>query len=394
MATDDGELTFIRCPSCSSLIPAVAARCRMCGHGLEEEVASAADENGKSRIRHRKATNHSGVLKDFSLGDEPTYEAKSLRDEALADSRDDKRKSSIDEVFDVEQDAASSIDIAEGDSNSQDDFSESEAIAGAAFDDDGDGNPLDNILGKKGASNKVSEELNLENSNVVEKPKKKRKRKPRNKAFSNTNGSGDANSEIDDSLKSESQKGGLVDELTEQKKHVGKGIDENEGRNKVVVSPSTTAEESVVLSTTELGSEQETEVDREIDLGKVSKDNAIEPVSDLPLVGWLVNYNGNTCSTIEVREGRFFISAESVKGADLVIENMNLSVPHCLVRASTLEGLRIQDLMSDGGTFVKKQTDGEFRKIDDSTVVEHGDWLRAGDYEALVCLIPFRQASV
>ena len=35
MATDSTELTFVRCPSCRSLVPAVSTRCRMCGAGLE-----------------------------------------------------------------------------------------------------------------------------------------------------------------------------------------------------------------------------------------------------------------------------------------------------------------------------------------------------------------------
>ena len=35
MAIDSTELTFVRCPSCRSLVPAVSTRCRMCGASLD-----------------------------------------------------------------------------------------------------------------------------------------------------------------------------------------------------------------------------------------------------------------------------------------------------------------------------------------------------------------------
>lgn len=389
MATDDGELTFIRCPSCSSLIPAVAARCRMCGHGLEEEASSAADENGKSRIRHRKATNHSGVLKDFSLSEEPTYEAKSLRDEALADSQG-REQTSIQEVFEpVPQDLAFAEDAIEPSTASREESAVSASTSVASEDSriQGEEQTLDNILGNQSNFQEVAED-----SKVVDKPKKKRRRKGRSKAFSGSNGTGYQKTPIEADSSHDSE---VVDSAQNFQDRASNKVDA-ERTSKVKFNPETSApaEELREELMVEPNTKKETSVESQVDLEKVSESKGIQPQSDLQLVGWLVSYSGNTCSTIEVREGRFFISAESVKGADLVIENMNLSVPHCLVRASTLEGIRVQDLMSDGGTFIKKQTDGEFRKVDDSTIVEHGDWIRAGDYEALVCLIPFRQATV
>ncbi|NDC37773.1 MAG: hypothetical protein EBZ48_06940, partial [Proteobacteria bacterium] len=48
MSTDSTELTFVRCPSCRSLVPAISTRCRMCGATLE---ASAAAEEGEQEPR-------------------------------------------------------------------------------------------------------------------------------------------------------------------------------------------------------------------------------------------------------------------------------------------------------------------------------------------------------
>src|SRR5690349_6204862 len=59
MTTEETELTFVRCPNCRSLIPAIATRCRMCGAQFEKKPdgdAPAADPSagkGQSRVRQR-----------------------------------------------------------------------------------------------------------------------------------------------------------------------------------------------------------------------------------------------------------------------------------------------------------------------------------------------------
>ena len=35
MANKDNNMTFVRCPSCNSLVPALSTRCRMCGANIE-----------------------------------------------------------------------------------------------------------------------------------------------------------------------------------------------------------------------------------------------------------------------------------------------------------------------------------------------------------------------
>lgn len=54
MSSDSTELTFVRCPSCRSLVPAVSTRCRMCGSKLDTPGAVEGEhkEQGK-RVRQR-----------------------------------------------------------------------------------------------------------------------------------------------------------------------------------------------------------------------------------------------------------------------------------------------------------------------------------------------------
>jgi hypothetical protein len=107
------------------------------------------------------------------------------------------------------------------------------------------------------------------------------------------------------------------------------------------------------------------------------------------LVGWLVNYDQDAKGVAgEIRSGKFFIGRQRLRKHDMVIGDSAISTPHCLMAASCSGGLVVQDLMSDQGTFIKKRGAGSFVKVQDSTKVEHGDCLRFGGYEVLVCLVP------
>ncbi len=107
------------------------------------------------------------------------------------------------------------------------------------------------------------------------------------------------------------------------------------------------------------------------------------------LVGWMVTYGSDPKgSSIEIRGGRFFIGGQRLREHDIVIADRGLSAPHCLVAAIPGGGLRVQDLMSEGGTFIKRQGASTFERVNDVVVVEHGDALRFGDYEVRICLMP------
>ncbi|MCB0322879.1 MAG: FHA domain-containing protein [Bdellovibrionales bacterium] len=106
------------------------------------------------------------------------------------------------------------------------------------------------------------------------------------------------------------------------------------------------------------------------------------------LVGWFVTYGPDARgASVEVRSGRFFIGRQKLRQYDMVIGDTAISTPHCLVSASVGEGIRIQDLMSEQGTFIKKRGRDSFVRVEDVVSVEHGDTLRFGAYEVLVCLV-------
>ena len=56
MASETSELTFVRCPSCRSLVPASASRCRICNNTLEASSGTDSGEGAKASGRVRQRT--------------------------------------------------------------------------------------------------------------------------------------------------------------------------------------------------------------------------------------------------------------------------------------------------------------------------------------------------
>ncbi len=112
-------------------------------------------------------------------------------------------------------------------------------------------------------------------------------------------------------------------------------------------------------------------------------------VGEGSLVGWLVNFAGDRRGTaIELRSGRFFVGRQRLRESDLILNDESISTPHCLINASSGEGLAVQDLMSERGTAIRKSGSPNFVNCGDPVRLQHGDWLRFGNFEVMVCLIP------
>ncbi len=105
------------------------------------------------------------------------------------------------------------------------------------------------------------------------------------------------------------------------------------------------------------------------------------------LFGWLVSFENPDGRAIELRGGRFFITGTSIRDTDLILEDQSISTPHALM-SITDRGMMVQDLMSDRGTFVRSRGDSQYRREDGIIEVQHGDWLRFGDVEFLVTIVP------
>ena len=105
-------------------------------------------------------------------------------------------------------------------------------------------------------------------------------------------------------------------------------------------------------------------------------------------MGWLVNYAQNSAGTsIEIRSGKYFVARQRLRDDDLVIPDSAISTPHCLLKASK-GTLQIQDLMSEQGTYVKKSGSSTFVPVDEASILEHGDRIKFGAFEVVVCLVP------
>jgi hypothetical protein len=105
------------------------------------------------------------------------------------------------------------------------------------------------------------------------------------------------------------------------------------------------------------------------------------------LFGWLVSYENPDGRAIELRVGRFFITGSSIRGSDLILEDQSISTPHALV-AITENGFQLQDLMSERGTFVRQQGEAQYSREEGVMEIRHGDWIRFGDVEFLVTIVP------
>lgn len=108
------------------------------------------------------------------------------------------------------------------------------------------------------------------------------------------------------------------------------------------------------------------------------------------LLGWFIHFGQDPRGTsVEVRSGRFFLGRQKLRGSDMVIADSTVSTPHCLITSSAQDGITIQDLMSEQGTFVKRARTNNYVPVQQVITLEHGDWVRFGQYEVMVCLVPY-----
>lgn len=126
------------------------------------------------------------------------------------------------------------------------------------------------------------------------------------------------------------------------------------------------------------------------DVQRVRQDAGKAPVHesvDSRLVGWLVSFSTPTRTSIELREGKFFVGGNSLKPNDLVLEDSSISTPHAMVAVDSGR-LQVQDLMSEAGVYRRRQGESEFVQFGEPFDLKHGDWVRFGKVDFLVTMIP------
>ena len=400
---DETELSFIRCPNCRSLVPAVASRCRMCGFILKDasskqvsthpdqslvEAAGSAAKNPQedlseerpSRVRQRtiSVSGNSNPAANISesrpesppvippvLPPEPA-EAPKLPESILTRSR---------EVPSIEQ-----LPFEELDESFEDDFEdEDEEVAGA-----------------------TEQVANSENTIAPESEliKKKRRRRRRRKKPAPIAGMETAPMPAPAPI------------------HAPIPAPVSEARHEPVMAPaprlpkSTPAPEEAIAPwrtppppgdsrpgfRIEKPSEQKAPEPVEA-REKVENQRIQEPRQEAKqdfrqshvsgsLVGWLVSFAEDRRGiSHELRDGRFFVGREQLRNTDFVIDHSTVSTPQCLVVCDPVSGVTIQDLMSEKGTTLIRGSSA-LEKSSEQVRLENGDKIRFGEYEMLFVKLP------
>lgn len=429
MGTEETELTFVRCPSCRSLIPAVATRCRMCGFVLKdsEDSESAVDSNGessakKSRVRQRSVSLSKNELDELKsdLGldaeksaEEPAQESpprlnRSL-DYVLGQGQPEEEKSPSQDAGAISSEDPSSeqrrgsgalsrsiIDrIIE---NSEEDGAEEEAPPFQVKKEDQNPEQKSHPVQKEEpfrvspehaqvvvdpTSPPSEEELSKsasEESEKDERRKRKRRRSRRRKKRSaeSLEGSSPENDEFEDEDDEDSF------ERDEQPQKAVEPVVPQEEEVEAVAELEQSQKDETVTTKPEAVNRE----DKEMEQSGLRSKTQVRKNQRGDLIGWFVSFEKDHGEATEIRAGRFFVGSERVKDTDLVIDENSISTPHCLISANREGGMRIQDLMSEQGTFVRKSGKKNFVQCSEAVELEHGDFLKLGQYEVMVCIVP------
>jgi hypothetical protein len=401
MATDSSELTFIRCPSCRSLVPAMSSKCRMCGAPLDSGTAAEAPQAPKSgRVRQRTT---SASREDVESALQPYQpEAASAVQNHTEDLADDFDSFLPEEAEEPVVSATDPIDDLFGsdDDSSADDFADPLGLF-----EEAPPAPVSTI--SKTSAPEAEQPLPFARRAKLEPPTQEAAAKPVASA-------GDF--EDDDEFMNARQAQRPVPAPAPRQRAITPSVSEDhEVAEEVVKSeqaaapvpmmrerPAEKIQEEEVSYTHERFVEEEdmeevverpfpSEPMREAAVrpqAPIKKKVVSEPGQSGRLAGWLVSFASAQGTGVELREGKFFVTNSSLKPKDLVFDDESISTPHALMTVNSQEGVLIQDLMSEHGVHVKKLGSGKYQALNDSSLLEHGDWLKIGKLEFLVSLLP------
>ncbi|RMG42590.1 MAG: FHA domain-containing protein [Candidatus Dadabacteria bacterium] len=371
MSTDSTELTFVRCPSCRSLVPAVSTRCRMCGASLEADGGTSqtsGEDQGIPRVRQKTIT--TPQKPPIAAEDPDTADKDVLSDEEK--EFEDPLSAFIEEVEVEEEDSASVEEDLTG---------EEEPAPQPA--DELISEPQEQVASAKPAT---EEESTPVNASVEETPPEHEpaRAKPQVKIESGP-------------------RRGKTSGLSFGKKPAGPARPQDEPAPHASTMPKVAPERTDNVSEPVVKEESTAVPDKKGSArsdavrsrpGSISgKEPARERIKSAEpgvkgrLFGWLVSYESPEGSAIELREGQFFVTSTSLKSNDLILDDPSVSTPHAMVRISKERGMLVQDLLSEEGVYVRRAGEKKYRRIEDSETVEHGDWIRFGKVEFLVSLI-------
>ncbi len=372
MSTDSSELTFVRCPSCRSLVPAASSRCKMCGASLD--VSAQPDQSEEERKK-------SGRVRQHTM----TQDTKTQSSSELNASSEDLDGQS-DSIEDLDDDPFDIFDMDEEDESMTDDSVKEDPMTASATEEsvaDAEENPLSSFLPEDDL-NDSTQEKDIQSVKPI--------------ASNGQPNHGQANNGQQSAEPKEAFKPKVTIESGARPAGKPSGLSFSKPKNENTEQTKNRPSNERTIQARQAATERKPFEEN------VSKNQSNETVQQRPqtqqkgenqkmtfvkdrLFGWFVSYDNAEGSAIELREGRFFISGSLLKPNDMVIPDRGLSTPHVLASVSSSGGLRIQDLMSESGLFVRKKNAGTYTKEETSVQLEHGDWVKFGEIEFLVALI-------
>lgn len=410
MSTDSTELTFVRCPSCRSLVPAISTRCRMCGASLDSSGKpedQEAESRKQSRVRQRtmsqprsELTSAAGQIRQEHVEDPVDAVSAAPESEVAAD---DPLGSFIQEVEENGNGGAPEAGVSHEQGQADyDDFSEDSP------EEQGHSAPLetvppreperyDTLGGDEDAPPAARPRV------VVESGSRKMGKGGLSFGKSREEKSGLVERDLADGAvqqpaeaqnwKTVDRPGGRPGAAERQPSDHRRGgasgdrfrVPEREARENVRPATQPESRQREHEAREERGSQPAARRPVEPQERRAEETRQAEAVKGR-LFGWLVSYSNPDGTAIELREGRFFVSRNSLKQTDLIVDDPSVSTPHALINVGLDGKFQMQDLMSDRGVFLRRRG-GDTYQREDSMEVQHGDWIRFGDVEFLVCLI-------
>lgn len=424
MATDSTELTFVRCPSCRSLVPAISTRCRMCGATIDASSkpdAAERDLKQASRVRQRTMSQPdnelsavAGKLRQEAVEPEPLEAVEPAPEPApvmevpeptVAATRAAEVSASDDPLraFMAGGEEALAPSAATEDFTVSDEVEEPVApppkpvvaapVVPAARPQPTLVSPepaMERPVAREGSKPQpTSSELIVESGargarssglqfgKPAEKPAtpERPSREPRPRE-----GEGSPRG-MQPRAHHEGPKGdagaGRGPERSDRSPEQGRGRGDEARRHQEAPRDRSREEQS---QPKERGNRSERPQ-------RPAESEAV--ASDLSgrLFGWLVSYRTPEGRATELREGKFFVSRRKTKSQDIIIDEEGIGSPHAMCKVSAEGGFVVQDMLSDRGVFLRRRGSDVYRREEEAVKVEHGDWLRIGDVEFLVSLV-------
>jgi pSer/pThr/pTyr-binding forkhead associated (FHA) protein len=374
MAGENSELTFVRCPSCRSLVPAISTKCRMCGATFDNAQSEEDKSKAQGRARQHTATINGAddhddtppiAAKPTAPPVAPTAQFKNARADSLPNGSDvdDPLRNYLEEV-EVEDHHDDNQDVDNGSAYAPPVKAAAPPPPPPAPKEVRSPQPPPAPTKAPAAPNQV----------VVESGRGR----PGGLSFG----------------KPDNREAKKVEPAQQQE--VKREQPVRPPAPPVAPKPNFNRPEPQAQRAPQPPKEERREerqearpVERRPEPTKPAPTPSSKPViHEGDLVGWLVDYKDPRGMGIEIRESQFFVSRERLKASDMVLEDESISTPHALVRITRQNGVEVQDLMSESGIRIRRRDSNSWQTLEERVKLQHGDRVQFGKVEYLIVLVP------